>query len=43
MCKPVDLVFNHDVGVAVSVVAEPNYDDDGCILTRAAHIIQRYV
>ena len=41
--KEVILVFNHDVGEAISVAAEANYGDDGYILARAAHIIRRYV
>ena len=41
--KEVILVFNHDAGEARSVTAEVNYDDDGYILARAAHIIRRYV
>ena len=35
--KEVVLLFNHDVGEAISVSAEANYDNDGCILARAAH------
>ena len=34
--KEVILVFNHDVGKAISVAAEANYDDDGYILAREA-------
>ena len=41
--KEVILVFNHDVGEAISVAAEENYDDDGYILARATHIIRKYV
>ena len=40
--KEVILDFNHDIGEAVSVAAEANYDDDGYILARAAHM-RRYV
>ena len=41
--KEVILVFNHGVGKAISVAAETNYDDDGNILAKVAHIVQRYV
>ena len=39
--KEVILDFNHDVGEAISVAVEANYDDDGYILARSAHM-QRY-
>ena len=39
--KGVILVFNHDVGDAISVAAEANYDDDGYMLARSEHIIRR--
>ena len=38
--KEVILVFNHDVGETISVAAEANYDDDGYVLARLAHIIR---
>ena len=41
--KVVLLVFNHDVGEAIATAAEANYDDDGYILARAAHILRRLV
>ena len=41
--KDVLLVFNHDVGEALATAAEANYDDDGYILARAAHILRRLV
>ena len=37
--KEVILIFNHDVGKAISVAAEANYDDHGYILGRAANIM----
>ena len=39
--KEVILDFNHDVGEAISVAVEANYDDDGYILARSAHM-RRY-
>ena len=39
--KEVSLVFNHDVGEAIATAAEANYDDNGYILARAAHILRR--
>ena len=39
--KEVCLVFNHDVGEAIAIAAEENYDDDGYILARTAHILRR--
>ena len=39
--KEVFLVFNHDVGEAIATAAEANYDDDGYILARPAHILRR--
>ena len=39
--KEVILAFNYDVGEALSVAAEANFDDDGYILARAAHILRR--
>ena len=39
--KEVFLVFNHDDGEAIATAAEANYDDDGYILARAAHILRR--
>ena len=41
--KEVILVGNHDVGEVISVEAEKNYDDNGYILARVAHIIRRNV
>ena len=41
--KEVILVGNHDVGEVISVEAEENYDDNGYILARVAHIIRRNV
>ena len=38
--KEVFLVFNHGVGEAIATAAEANYDDDGYILARAAHILR---
>ena len=39
--KEVILVFSQDVGEAISVAAESNYDDDGYILAKAANIMRR--
>ena len=39
--KEVLLVFNHDVGEAIATAAEANYNDDGYVLARAAHILRR--
>ena len=37
------LFFNHDVGEAIATAAEANYDDDGYIHARAAHILRKLV
>ena len=41
--KEVILVFKKDVGEAIAVASENNYDDDGYILAKAANIIRRLV
>ena len=39
--KEVILVFNYDIGEAITTAANINYDDDGYILAKAANIIRR--
>ena len=37
------LVFNHNIGEAITTAAGINYDDDGYILAKAVNILRRYV
>ena len=37
------LVFNHNIGEAITAAAGINYDNDGYILAKAANILRSYV
>ena len=41
--KELVLVFNHDIGDAISSAASIDFYDEGVILQRAANIIRRYI
>ena len=41
--KEMILVFNHNIGEAITSAAEINCDDDGYILAKAANILRMYV
>ena len=41
--KEVILVFNQDIGEAITSTADRSYDDDGYILAKVANIIRRFV